>query len=575
MPVFVSYDGPKLGKKQKQVVRSQVMILVRDQQKKAKQANKPALEEPPRPLAPAPDKNGGGRALPEDEGDATLAAPQAASGSSRSRQPAAAANSRRSNRDKILARRDQQWLNINVWDLRGAPPKSTHMTGIDARTFQEYLCRCGSYTSYLDEGFALVGFRQPSYFRPDLSKAACIYIGWLWTAGVLDASRGTQEIAYPYFEYQAVRELQKFIDGAGGRQLHEVVYPVVILAMFELFRFSPRAITHLAAVENFIKTRGGLQQMPDVMQHIVIMADTLQCLTLGTPLAFSLLGPAPIMRLMTADGFVEGDELRSCPLLLCDKEDFSLAAQYVDPAIHVQLVAVLRAANDSFRQFFLPSAMQNTCGNDGRIVDALADSPTAGNNVPRLLLDTCAFAARIMRRTLSGYLDGFEDPENTSDLLAIYHNTRFMGLKAWAGLPYVYVWVILIGFAASPDRNMKHHFVAEVVRCAFSYGCYQMEVFQAVIGNFLHLRDALAARKMALARSHSNSPFSTISQDLSYSSVIAQGEIPIRTPALLDEYNNSHEVASQFCPSWTAGEQAFWEAGGTTESEDSSPSGSD
>lgn len=134
----------------------------------------------------------------------------------------------------ILARRDRQWLSINVWDLRGAPPKSTHMTGVDARSFQQYLSRCGAYTSYLDEGFGLVGFRQPSYFRPDLSKAACIYIGWLWTAGVLDAFRGTQEIAYPHYEYQAVRELQKFIDGAGERQLHEVVYPVVVLAMFEV-----------------------------------------------------------------------------------------------------------------------------------------------------------------------------------------------------------------------------------------------------------------------------------------------------------------------------------------------------
>jgi hypothetical protein len=123
----------------------------------------------------------------------------------------------------------------NPYDLRGAPPQSTHMTGVDARTFQDYLVRCGSYSSYLDEAFILVGFRQPSYFRPDMSKAACIYIGWLLTAGVLDAFRGTkQTLSYPYYEYQAVRELQGFIDGADARELHEVVYPVVILGMFEV-----------------------------------------------------------------------------------------------------------------------------------------------------------------------------------------------------------------------------------------------------------------------------------------------------------------------------------------------------
>ena len=36
----------------------------------------------------------------------------------------------------------------------------------------------------------------------------------------------------------------------------------------------------------------------------------------------------------------------------------------------------------------------------------------------------------------------------------------------------------LIGFAASADPRLRSYFVVEVVRCAFSYGCYQMEVFQ-------------------------------------------------------------------------------------------------
>lgn len=123
---------------------------------------------------------------------------------------------------------------LRPYDMRGAPPCSTHMTGVDARMFQKYLGLCASYSNYLDDGYILVGFRQQSYFRPDLSKPACIYIGWLLTAGMLDACRGTSSISYPYYEYHAVHELQKFIDGANSRQLHEVVYPVVILGMFEV-----------------------------------------------------------------------------------------------------------------------------------------------------------------------------------------------------------------------------------------------------------------------------------------------------------------------------------------------------
>jgi hypothetical protein len=134
----------------------------------------------------------------------------------------------------VVARPGMVVNRLDPYDLRGAPPMSTHMTGVDVRTFQDYLCRCGSYTSYLDEAFVLVGFRQPSYFRPDMSKAACIYIGWLLTAGVLDAVQGSKEIAYPYYEYQAVKELQKFIDQAEMKELHEVVYPVIVLGMFEV-----------------------------------------------------------------------------------------------------------------------------------------------------------------------------------------------------------------------------------------------------------------------------------------------------------------------------------------------------
>ena len=39
----------------------------------------------------------------------------------------------------------------------------------------------------------------------------------------------------------------------------------------QMVRFSPRAITHLAATEKIIKARGGLAKLPEVMQHLVIM----------------------------------------------------------------------------------------------------------------------------------------------------------------------------------------------------------------------------------------------------------------------------------------------------------------
>ncbi|KAH6856157.1 hypothetical protein B0I37DRAFT_69827 [Chaetomium sp. MPI-CAGE-AT-0009] len=551
MSIFVNYDGPKLDKEQKRVVRSRAMVVVRGRRKQA-ECTYDGIGSAPKPHLLAPARNdcsgNGGHSDPfEDDIQQVLAAQEPATNC----RPVANSSRKRDKAWMTVTR--QRRPNLNPYDLRGAPPQSTHMTGVDARTFQDYLSRCGSYSSYLDEAFVLVGFRQPSYFRPDLSKAACIYIGWLLTAGVLDAFRGNQDLAYPYYEYQAVRELQKFVDGADAKQLHEVVYPVVILGMFEMVRFSPRTITHLAAVEGFIKSRGGLHMMPDVMQHIVLMADTLQCICLSTPLAFNTLGPSPTTHLTTPPNFPAGDQLRSCPLLLCDGEDLSRAAAYADPSIRAGLVAALQDAHASFHAFFFfdcsplhgagtgtasdpasdpasPSewssgSSSTAVGEAGEVGeadgvplvdtvdwDALVDGLSAAsapapapapapkpNSVPARLLETCALAARIMRNTLTDGLDGLDDPRNGLDVLVMYENVRFVGLKAWTGLPYVYVWVNLIGFAASRDMRMRSYFIAEVVRCAFSYGCYQMEVFQAVLKNFLHLRNAIEGRKMALA----------------------------------------------------------------------------
>jgi hypothetical protein len=42
----------------------------------------------------------------------------------------------------------------------------------------------------------------------------------------------------------------------------------------------------------------------------------------------------------------------------------------------------------------------------------------------------------------------------------------------------------LVGYAASPDEKTRSYFIAEVVRCAFSFGCYQMIVFQSKSSHF-------------------------------------------------------------------------------------------
>lgn len=216
-----------------------------------------------------------------------------------------------------------------------------------------------------------------------------------------------------------------------------------------MFRFSPSAITHLAAVERFIKNRGGLKKMPTVMQDLVVMGDLLQCLCLDTPLAFNTLGPAPTLQpLVTAGGppMPQGDALQSCPFLICDDENLSMASRYVaDPAIAAHFPGILQTAADAFQRFF---GNDTPVGVDAGIdLDAVADTCTLtcyngmAIKTADVFLQACALAARITQRTLSKGLAGFNHPANGPDVQALYDNMRFIGLKPWAGLPYVYVWV--------------------------------------------------------------------------------------------------------------------------------------
>lgn len=213
-----------------------------------------------------------------------------------------------------------------------------------------------------------------------------------------------------------------------------------------MVRLSPRAITHSAAVEMFIKSRGGLAKMPVVMQHLVVMGDMLQGVSLDAPLAFNILNPVTSLRAATVGPF-EGQQFRSSPFLMCDADEFNLANKYVQPHIHGDLPEVLQSALDSLRRFFkIPSERGWEDEADwqhlGTVdLDRIIDQPWEASDISGLFLETCALAARIMRRTLLEGLDAFDDGANKEDLQVIYDNVRFIGLKAWVGLPYIYVWV--------------------------------------------------------------------------------------------------------------------------------------
>ena len=206
--------------------------------------------------------------------------------------------------------------------------------------------------------------------------------------------------------------------------------------------------------------------MSQALTRIFFRGDTLQSVCLHTPLAFSTLDATPTFHFTTPPGhpFYQQGQFRSSPLLVCDdkRADFSRAAASgimtaSPPGVGKQVVAVLQEAHTIFRRFsgsalaseeeHVDAGTATTAANTVPVdLDSIIDSYNDGrrNDVARLLLETCALAARIMKRTLEDDMlttPEFESPGNERDVLAVYDNVRFMGLGAWEGLPYVYVWV--------------------------------------------------------------------------------------------------------------------------------------
>ncbi|KAH7471793.1 hypothetical protein FOMA001_g13360 [Fusarium oxysporum f. sp. matthiolae] len=142
-----------------------------------------------------------------------------------------------------------------------------------------------------------------------------------------------------------------------------------------------------------------------------------------------------------------GNYIVSSPLVLCNGEDFSCLDRFIKVEAAVQLGAILKHTFDSIEQVIMYTAHNDdrfakTCTSSyvGPDLDELAEPLNPPCNTTALLVQTCALASRIYFRSLKN-LDGTVIDANSRDAVEIYHNLRFLGLKSFAGLPYVYLWL--------------------------------------------------------------------------------------------------------------------------------------
>jgi hypothetical protein len=78
-------------------------------------------------------------------------------------------------------------------------------------------------------------------------------------------------------------------------------------------------------------------------------------------------------------------------------------------------------------------------------LNELAGPGTIEGDVPRIILQSCALGSRVVFRTLE-QLNGLDNSANLTDMRALHRNLRFLSVRTWAGLPYIYAWLYVTSF---------------------------------------------------------------------------------------------------------------------------------
>ncbi|KAK3938135.1 hypothetical protein QBC46DRAFT_441457 [Diplogelasinospora grovesii] len=349
----------------------------------------------------------------------------------------------------------------------GQPPNFEHETGVDAKTFQNFRWRadsclwisCATDVTLLEENFELVDFREPHYCAP-LNNPANVYITLLVISGILEASRPNAHFAHPYYEYCGHRELRRLLDITKAKErLDEVTNTVMVLSMFETVRLSPRTEIHWSAIKRFVGMRGGIEELPQLVQEAIINADLIQAICYGrTPVFGNTEEPCsrsfPNKHLPAE----RASYLLSSPLFLYEGEDFSsLARFFADSNIAHTLELILRSTLGVVQQLIDPQQRQD---------------------------DTAVAASRHMY-----FQDLADRVAGRSVRTAVY---PLMGVNDHQ--QHSLYAITLVGIAAASKPHERSYFAAQLMRSCLTHGRYQPGILVKHLANFIKLREALSRR---------------------------------------------------------------------------------
>jgi hypothetical protein len=206
----------------------------------------------------------------------------------------------------------------------------------------------------------------------------------------------------------------------------------------------------------------------------LLRIDLLHAVSFNTRLRFVEETLLPIPRAeIHANG--EGYFFASSPLVIFNSQDFSLLSKFIDADVVDRLASVLEYTFDRIEEVYRhhaspghgdavqdpepssiagsparSSSSSDTGSTSSSIasstrgavpnLDELAGPVTLEGGVPQLILQSCALGSRIFFRTLERR-DGLDNGANRGDMRALHRNLKFLGLRSWAGLPYIFAWL--------------------------------------------------------------------------------------------------------------------------------------
>lgn len=303
---------------------------------------------------------------------------------------------------------------------------------------------------------------------------------------------------------EAVQGLQKML--VNPEMMSLATAASTFLLLFEIVRSTGSNVQiHKQGLRRIVTLRGGLENVTPIgLSKTILMIDVLHVACFdGSPL-FTSLG-APCLWLSSSDVGEEEEAaeatryLLSSPLLRRRGDNFILLNEFItDRTIARDFI---QSIEETFtvvellcRYGYAPAddlePISAFLHSDSRL-NHLADGSSSLSNISGLILQTFALATRIFFNSVCNR-HRLDHESNKSDMRALCDLMRFIGIKRWRGMPYVYLWVISIGHAASTTKE-RHFFVAELMRCAFSYGSYQTDVFARFFENFLYVRRAVSS----------------------------------------------------------------------------------